>query len=138
MLIKIVILIVTISISFAYDKEGVNRVFENLMKQKFNDIEIDILANPFQKVDINLSKNLHNNLNKSEVPKQEKIIPKLQAIFNDRVKLEDKWYKVGDEVLGFRVIGIDFDMVILKDRDGEVNLSLVENKEVVRKLNVVK
>jgi hypothetical protein len=46
--------------------------------------------------------------------------PMLEMIFDDRVKISDKWYRVGDEVGNNKIVEIGFDSIKLKAKGGDL------------------
>ncbi len=139
MLVKIIVLTFGLSLVnlFAYDIESINKIFSDLEKQKFNKIEVSDLANPFQKVDLN-SSNLIKTSNGEVQVLEEKIVLKLEVIFNNKAKINDKWYKVGEEVLGFKVVAVNFDTVVLKNGEKKEILSLMKKNNGEVTINEIK
>jgi len=87
---KILDIVVTVDISYLYDK--------NINYQK-----LETIPNPF----VNVKNLKHNFSNKEDI--------KLTAIVASMVCIDNKWYKKGDIVDGKRVVAIGFNSVELED-----------------------
>ena len=126
-------------VAFAYEEVDINKIFTDLTKQKFNKIETKYLDNPFKDIDLNISQNIVDNkiVEIVDVNSTSKVIPKLIAIFNNRVKLDDKWLSIEDNISKFTILTINFNSVILGNKDENITLSLIPENQVVRKSNEV-
>ena len=126
-------------VAFAYEESDINKIFTDLTKQKFNKIETKFLDNPFKDVDLNISQNIVDNkiVEIVDVNNTQIIIPKLIAIFNSRVKLDDKWLDIEDNISGFTILNINYNSIILGNKDENRTLSLIPENQVVRKSNEV-
>ena len=66
--------------------------------------------------------------------KKQKLHLRLESIFNDRVKINARWYKVGSKVAGYQIVKIDYDKksVLLKKGNKHLRLYLVKRKKRFR------
>jgi len=83
------------------------REIEN-MKKSFLNIDYNIFGNNTP-IENNFIRPVNNN--ETEL--------KIFAIFNDKVNINGKWYKVGDEVENYKILKITFDKVFL-EKGGKV------------------
>lgn len=63
--------------------------------------------------------------------KKRKLHLRLESIFNNRVKINTKWYKVGSKVAGYRIVKIDYNKksVLLKSGKKLLKLYLIKRKK---------
>jgi len=59
---------------------------------------------------------------------EEKKEIKIKAVLNDRVLIGDKWYKVGDEVNGYKIVQITDKFVKFKTDNGYLKIPLFIQK----------
>lgn len=125
---------------FAYEEADIDKMFDDLNRQKFNTIETKYLDNPFKTIELNLTQDGINNKNVDivDINSTIKAIPKLIAIVNNRAKIDDKWLSVEDNISEFTILNINYNSVILGNEDGNETLSLLPQTQVVRKSNEVK
>ncbi len=71
---------------------------------------IENLKKRFLKIDYNI----FSTTKKRYFVVKSNIELKLYAIFNNRVNINGKWYKIGDIIQGYKIIKITYDKVFLK------------------------
>ncbi len=49
---------------------------------------------------------------------------KIYAVFNNKININNKWYKIGDEINGYKILKITDDYVILKKENQIVKLKI--------------
>ena len=50
---------------------------------------------------------------------KESINLKIYAVFNDKININGKWYKIGDEVQGYKILKVS-DRYLLLKKDGKI------------------
>jgi len=52
---------------------------------------------------------------------------KIYAIFQDRVNINEKWFKIGDSIDGYEIIKIDKNSILLKKENDKKTLKIFSN-----------
>ena len=100
----------------------------NEQRKGLNESDLKVLSDPFlivkQKTIINMENNSSTNLFN------------LQAIFNNKAKINGKWYQVKDKIDEYELSNIQSKSVTLINKDDKIDLNLTQgaNKNVVIKI----
>lgn len=101
----------------------------NLLSQKrvgLSDKEIISLRNPFSPA--------KDKVIEEEVAPDELIGKELTAIIGDRVRINNEWYSLGDNMGSFKILSLIEDGVLLENQNGKLELKLKKgNKNVTIK-----
>lgn len=58
--------------------------------------------------------------------------PKLQAVMGGSALLDDRWFKAGEEVEGYRIVRVGNEEVVLRDDQGEKTLRIGGSTDAIR------
>ncbi len=89
--------------------------------------KIKKLKNPFVN-EKKLIKIIKKKIEK-EIKKKKRKIFRLQAIFNDRAKINGRWYKLGSKIEGFKIVAIRENYVILQRGNKTLKLFLHKKRK---------
>ena len=59
------------------------------------------------------------------VSQKEDLNLKIYAIFQNRVNINGKWFKVGDNIYGYKIVKIDKNFVLLKNKNRQKTLKIL-------------
>ena len=88
--------------------------------------EIKKLKNPFIS-----EKKLKKIIKKAKTPKKtakKRVYYKLYSIFNNRAKINGRWYRLGSKVGSYRLVSIGSDSVLLRNKYRQLRLFLSKRK----------
>ncbi len=99
-------------------------MFKQIGKKRFgvNSTEIDALKSPF----VTVKKDTKRDTNDTVLQKEKFI---LNVIMQKRAKINDHWYRLGDDVDGLKLVSIDKKMVILKNSEKTQRLIIRRKNE---------
>lgn len=137
---KNLILILSLSLIFLHAKveswsKNVNKniqkydnIFEQIDRQRvgLDDSKIDKIPEPF------VSKRVFMILKDKNVTVNKPLILKLYGIFNKKVKINTKWYKIGSKVFGYKVIKVKDNSVVLRYKRKRLELFLRKRDENIQ------
>lgn len=124
---NIILIILLISNVFAIDKEQIEKKIQALsnIRVVLNSSDIDMLNNPFYQV----------ATNKSQQNLEPVFTFTLSAIVEKRVKINNKWYEINDEIdgsNGYKVVLIKNNIVGISNSNNykELNLKDFQNVQI--------
>ncbi len=125
------LLIIALSALFAWSNSQYPEIDKLIEKVKvkregLKSEEIKKLKNPFVS-----EKKLIKIIKKTEIAKKtakKRVYYKLYSIFNDKAKINGRWYKIGSKVGSYRLVSINSNSVLLRKRNRQLRLYLSKRK----------
>lgn len=109
------------------DIKEYDRMFEsiNTPRKGLTESDFNSLPDPFliQKTSRSIKSDDNNSVSTN--------IPKLNAIFGNKVKIDGKWYKKGEQIGEYEVKSIKKSSVILNNKEQNLELNITQGKRNV-------
>jgi len=103
-------------------------IFEQISKKRVGPSDKVLSRVPTAFVDRNILKIIKDK----NATKPKPIILKLYGIFNDKVNINKKWYKIKSKIYGYRLVKIKNISVILKRKRKKLELFLREKNDKIQ------